>query len=259
MCTTIIRTDGGSQVPTHTRGTGLSPVFFDVAALVSWDRRAPMVWPFPPPTHGEYVERRLKRARPRPIAEVADGGMICIAGRVEAVEPLLVAPLTGRPCVFWAILVNEISQFFQTWELGHRDQGTSFLVVDPTRRARVIPDGARVALPFDSRLRVPDAVTTGPGRWGAATPPVMSGNERAVFDSMKIRNRPLATSTVRFIEYVIEPHSTIIVLGRSESEADDKASDLGYRDSPPRRPLMASARRTPLLIGTPPGSPSRAR
>lgn len=217
---------------------------------LSWDRRAPMVWPFPPPTHGEYVERRLKRARPRPIAEVADGGMICIAGRVEPVEPLLVAPLTGRHCVFWAILVNEISRFLQTWELGHRDQGTSFLVVDATRRARVIPDGARVALPFDSRLRVPDAMTTGLGAWGGTAPPVMSGKERAVFDSIEIRYGALATSTVRFIEYVIEPQTSIIVLGRSESEADDKASDLGYRDSPPRRPVMASARRTPLLIGT---------
>lgn len=83
----------------------------------------------------------------------------------------------------------------------------------------------------------------------------MSGEERAVFDSIEIRYRALATSTIRFIEYVIEPQTSIIVPGRSESEADDKASDLGYRDSPPGRPVMASARRTPLLIGTlPPGS-----
>ncbi len=198
------------------------------------------------------MARQLKRVQPRSIAAVVDGGVVCIAGVVEPLEALLAAPLTGRPCVFWAVSVTELCWSLASYELGSRDQGVPFLLVDGDTRARVIPEGARVALPFDTRIRALVPVTTplplAKGGWGASEPSVMSTHERAFYDSLRVRI--METSRVRLTEYVIEPEVTIVVQGHAAREPDDRAVEVGYREAPTRL-VVSSARRAPLLVSQP--------
>jgi hypothetical protein len=216
---------------------------------MSWWSRA-----FPKPTHGATVERRLHRVSPRPIAGFSGGGVVCIAGTVDPLEALVVAPLTGRPCVYWALTVSEVTFMLATFELANLDGGAPFLLVDGPSTARVIPDGAHVSSVPETRLR--SLLPPHPSRsWGAiaAEPPLMSREERALFDSVNGRIAP--KSRVRFTEYVIEPEAVVFVRGSSDTEPDPQAAELGYRDSP-SRPVLASARRTPLLIRVLPGRSS---
>ncbi len=214
---------------------------------MSWWRR--LWWPT---THGEPVARQLARAQPLSIAAVADGGVVCIGGVVDPLEPLLEAPLTGRRCVFWAVSATELCWNLSSYERGSRDQGVPFLLVDGATRARVIPDGARVALPFDTRIRalvpVVKPLPLSKGGWGAAEPPVMSTAERGLYDSLRIRIA--STSRVRLTEYTIDPEMTIVVQGHAEREPDDRASEVGYREAPTRL-VVSSARRAPLLVRLP--------
>lgn len=199
-------------------------------------------WLFPPPTHGAAVAQRLRRAKPQPIARTSAGGVVCIAGMVEPLDGTIVAPLTGRACVFWAVTLREVWFNLTTFDLADRDQGVPFLLVDGTGRARVIPDGARVALHCRSELRALAPST----KWGAAEPPVMAAHERALFDAMGVRIAE--TSRVRFLEYIVEPGMSILLRGHGESEPDSQAAEVGYREVPSRI-VVASAKRAPLLIG----------
>jgi len=212
---------------------------------MSWWTRSTSWWRrlWGPTTHGEDVARQLALVTPRSIADVGEGGAVCITGTVDPIEELLEAPLTGRRCVYWAVTATELCWNLASFELGNRNQRVPFMLVDRTTRARV-------SVPFDTRIRalVPVSVPLGvmKGGWGAAEPPVMTTAERAVFDSLKIQIAK--TSRVRLTEYVLEPEMTIVVAGNAEREPDDQAAEVGYREAPTRL-VVSSSRREPLLIG----------
>lgn len=207
---------------------------------------------FPLPTHGEDVERKLRRARPTPIPKIADGP-ITVAGTVEAIEPLVTAPLTGRSCVYWAVTVTEVMKSLVTFELANLDGGTPFWIVDGDARARVIPDGARVSAPFDTRLRAVAPMSETGSSWGGAEPPLLSSSERALV--MPLRVSILRSSRLRLTEYTIEPGMAVLVRGASQTEADPHGSERGYREAATRI-VLASAARAPLFVRVIPGRSS---
>jgi hypothetical protein len=188
------------------------------------------------------------------MTELTDGGVVCIAGTVEPLEPLVVAPLTGRPCVYWALTISETTFELATFELANLEGGASFLVVDGRSRARVIPDGARLVVATESRLCTPPHHDPR-HKWSALgyEPPPMSNQERAMYEAQHASIR--ATSRVRFTEYVIAAGDAILVRGASESEPDPHAAEAGYREAPTRL-VLASVKRTPLLIKSEPGGSS---
>ncbi|MBL0217621.1 MAG: hypothetical protein IPQ07_27570 [Myxococcales bacterium] len=163
------------------------------------------------------------------------------------------APLTKRQCVYWSVVAREVFASLQSCERGSRDQGAPFLLVDGGGHARVIPDGARVALPSETRLRAVGPVVSGefnrPGIWGDVDSDEMSGDEHALYESLQIRIAK--SSRVRLTEYVIEPEMAIVVQGHAEPEPDDQAAEVGYREAGTRL-VVSSARRAPLLIGLSP-------
>lgn len=207
---------------------------------------------FPLPTHGEDVERKLRRARPVPIPKSADGP-ITVAGTVEAIEPLVVAPITGRRCVYWAITITEVMRNLVTIELANLDGGTPFWIVDGDARARVIPDGARVSAPLDTRLRAAAPMSDTGSSWGGAEPPLLSVNERALV--MPLGLSILRSSRMRLTEYAIEPGMAVAVRGASQTEADPHGAERGYREAATRI-VLASAKRTPLFVRVIPGRSS---
>ncbi len=206
------------------------------------------------PTHGEDVERRLRRAHPNPIAERTGGGMITIAGTVEPLEPLVTAPLTGRSCVYWTLTISEIMKSLVTVELANLEGGAPFLLVDGPARARVIPERSRISAPIETRLRAVHSISV-TGTWGtlASEPEIISTEERALFEPLGVSIAK--TSRLRFTEYVVEPGAAVLVRGSSEIELDTQVAELGYRDSATRL-VLASAKRAPLLLRVIPGRSS---
>lgn len=183
--------------------------------------------------HGPAVRNRLHARNPRRITELVDGSQGCIIGEVAPGDEI-VAPLTKRRCAFWVVTIDEVGL---DWiERASVDQGVPFLVRDASGIARVIPDGARVDLRAMSTLR-----------WPGALPPV----ELELYRRLQVRLN-YQTSRVRFNEHVVVAGMRIRVLGNTQREPDPGAVDAdrtGYRGELPTRPVLASARRRPLLIG----------
>lgn len=198
-------------------------------------------WLFPEPRHGKPVRTTIRRARSIDIARCRDGDRQRITGVVEGAMPLT-SPVTGRPCVFWAVSIDEVGA--GDWvERGVADQGVPFFVRDRSGLARVVPDQARCDLA---------AMSTTYSAAGQALPP----GPRALFETLAITLNYPTTSKVRFNERIVTTGETITLFGQSQLEPlqDASAADVdatGYRGELPMRPVFSSSRRKPLLIGTP--------
>src|SRR5262245_3562182 len=56
-----------------------------------------------------HVKRRHRGVAPSLIAALPENERGRLIGRVAAIEQSLIAPLTGRPCVYYAMVVEENS------------------------------------------------------------------------------------------------------------------------------------------------------
>lgn len=111
-----------------------------------------------------------------------------ITGRVSATAPLVTAPLTGRPCVYYALVVSHFHN--RKWNIV--SCGSGFAIIDDTGRAIVDPSNAQLALCFDPTER------TG---WLDHTTP----EQDAILARHGITSRgKLVTKSLRFRETVIE-------------------------------------------------------
>jgi hypothetical protein len=81
------------------------------------------------------TRRVMRKARVSKIAEVVDGKLACIVGRVELEGDPLISVLSRRPCVAYEIV---------EWHVGVRRRLVPFYIVDASGRARV--DAAEAAL-----------------------------------------------------------------------------------------------------------------
>jgi hypothetical protein len=171
----------------------------------------------------------IARQPPAPIARVADGGRATIAGTVEPLGEMLRAPLSKHRCVYWRIEIEEVG--VNDYHVCARDEGaTPFLVRDGSGTARVIPDGAYIAL----------GITT--TRHGLVDPLLYD-----MFGAMRAQLNYLS-STVRFREYTIQPDARLRLSGTATREVDPNAPSDSYRGDLPSRPVFARARFTPLWI-----------
>ncbi|MBA3457436.1 MAG: hypothetical protein H0T42_30425 [Deltaproteobacteria bacterium] len=190
--------------------------------------------------HGKPVRTQLNRARSIDIVRCSDGERQRITGVAEG-SPTLVSPITGRPCMFWLVSIDEVGAGGDWVERGIADEGVSFLLRDPSGIARVVPAGARCDLPGSSRMFVATAAM-GPGA-------------HYLFDLLKVQLNYPQSSRVRFNERIVTTGTRVSVLGHNQHEPMQVASatdvdTAGYRGELPMRPVFSSSRRTPLLIGT---------
>ena len=189
--------------------------------------------------HGKPVRTQLDRARSIEIARCIDGERQRITGVAEGAAPL-VSPITGRPCMFWMVTIDEVGH--GDWvERGVADQGVSFFLRDSSGIARVVPTGARCDLATQSST-FDSTASLEPGA-------------RELFQQLKIKLNYPQWSRVRFNERIITAGARISVLGHNQHEPMQLASATdvdaaGYRGDLPMRPVFSSSRRNPLLIGT---------
>ena len=209
---------------------GLLIVGFVVALVV-------IAWYF----SAEAKTRRALRAAPRvSIAQFPEGAPARIVGRVEDGERLI-APLSGRPCVFYQAIVEQYHSNGKSgsWRTIIREErGIPFALDDGTGRALIDPLGARLAVEKDS--------TTRSGSFDDATE-----TEEAFLARHGVQSKGwMFNKKLRYREGALEIGETIAVCGLAvrEPDPDAVARASGYRDALPTRLRLTSSPKLPLLI-----------
>jgi hypothetical protein len=180
------------------------------------------------------VRRRIRNARRWTIAELPEGTLGRIVGRVRSIGEPLHSPLTGRACVGF---VAEIYSEFSPGGMYRETRSVPFVIEDDSGRA--IVDSHSESARLDLQL----AVTGACGR-ELATPA-----EHAMF-ARRARGPALKLEDWTFREGIIEPGAIVSVLGAGDREPDPEAPIEGgaiYREMPTRLRLFAR-RGYPLAI-----------
>jgi hypothetical protein len=197
---------------------------------------------FSPPNRARRRARRTERAlaaRQRTWISEAHGP-VRVAGRVHRDANLLKAPLSGRPCVVYELVIDELSSGSPSlWQrLLDLRQACPFLLEDDSGTARIDTAGPGFVALIHDRV----GVTSG----------IYPGNHLAlsmVLESCGIlpmtwfgRWRPL-----RYAEGVLEQGELVTAGGNGEREIDP-AGDRPSLRSPPQRLVIRGSEEEPLLI-----------
>lgn len=193
-------------------GITLAIVFAERARLLRWMRKQPR----------------------RAIGDAVDGEVVRLVGRVALTGAPLVAPLTGRPCAAWQVVVEEYRSNGKSgsWrKVGHAHDGTEFVLDDGTGRAVIEPRAARVEMVFDQ--------TTKSGTFDDPT-----AIEEALLARLGLRGRGwLFNKSLRYQEGALEPGETIAVVGCVHREPDPHGGGGGYRTAPMRTRIGGAGER----------------
>ncbi len=160
----------------------------------------------------------LNEARRDAIGYLPGGTVARVQGEVVLLRDVLSSPLTGRPCVSYAVLVRLDSYFGPI--IVKAQAGVRFAVHDPSGRALIEMDGVNITLTADREQLVSLRRSLSPAQEailvrGAKLP-----------DLLRHRTRNLV-----FIEAVLLPGTVIDVLGTAAREPDpESARESGYRD-----------------------------
>lgn len=92
--------------------------------------------------------RKLRRSPRRRVAEVDEGQRVRLAGEVALTDHEFRAPITGRPCVAWRVIVQTSGSDWET--LADEVGATDFLLDDGSGVARVEGVGLDLQLEPDA-------------------------------------------------------------------------------------------------------------
>jgi hypothetical protein len=166
------------------------------------------------------VKQRHRGMATSKIAELPESESGRIVGRVAVLERSLIAPLSGRPCVYYAVIVNELERWGWRDLISERREVT-FAIEDRSGRAVINPVGASVALSFDWAKHVDG--------WDALTQEQESLLTRHGF----LREGFLRPRTLRFYVGVIPIGHHVEVVGAGVREPDPTAhAASSYREAP---------------------------
>lgn len=159
---------------------------------------------------------RLGRVPLQRIAGAPEGLEIRVRGTVRAPEPLI-APCTGRPCVYWRI---EYRAFVDGADiLGTDQQQIDFAIADDSGNAKVLVERARFEV-------VADIVEM--GRASELTPAGRALVTRYGWELPQI-------ARIELCEAIVAPDAAIDVVGPATREPDHAPSSQvrGYREAQP--------------------------
>ncbi len=167
------------------------------------------------------ARRGLAGAVRASMAEAPEGTRVHLVGTVAAPEPLR-APITGRPCVYFAVAIEE--EVGTTWQTVYTDgAAVPFVVSDGSGRALIDAAGAEIEIDAGRRVGTLDRAAL-----------------EALGGSVTIRlhgNSALRGPRLRYREVAFAVGTTIAVIGTAVREPDPDAikSVTGYREGPPTR------------------------
>ena len=187
------------------------------------------------------LRRELRRARRVSIAEAPEGTVVRLDGVVAEGETLI-APLTGRACVFYLATLEEYVSSGRTgnWRERVRElRGVPFTVLDGTGRAIVDPTGARVDVDIDSTSKS-----------GTLDDPTEA--EAAFLRSHGLQGAGwIFNKRLRYREGVFQVGEPIAVMCQPVREPDPDAAAraaAGYRDPAPTRLRVGGSPAHPILL-----------
>jgi E3 ubiquitin ligase len=191
------------------------------------------------------LRRELKRAPRVTLRELRESTRARVVGAAHPLEGTLSAPLTGRACLYYVVIVEQYRPRgggARYWRQILRDElGVPFLLDDGTGRAIVDPRAAKVALDVDVRSN--SGTFNNPSlRENAFLQKHGQSSEGWIFNKR-----------LRYREAVIEVGETVAILGEGVREPDpDAAPAEAYRGEQPTRVRMTSSPRYPLIISDSP-------
>ena len=189
----------------------------------------------------ERARRAMRSVPHRAIGEVIEGEKVRIVGPAEIEAPLS-APLSGRPCAVWRVVVEERvrsgkSSYWRT--LVDESEGAEFRILDGTGTAIVSPVHFQAVLDRDMKASSGFLNDAGPELEEFLTARGHS-SKGWVFNK-----------TMRFREGVLEPGESVCVMGvgRWEADPEEQAVADGYRTaSQPKRLIVDAPADGPLLL-----------
>jgi hypothetical protein len=195
------------------------------------------------PSRAKRIQRKLA-AQPRTRIKQAEGA-VRVSGRVRRIGELLHAPLSGRACVAYELIVESTGSSVGSDGFRHRwvdrRQACPFVVADESGEARIDPSG-----PFLLALVIDRTGTTG---WLDPYP----GKHRelgAYLQSLGFRPTNWMgrwAGSLYYAEGVLEEGEMVSVSGDSAREIDPMGERTGPR-SPPERLVLRGTEAQPLLI-----------
>jgi hypothetical protein len=195
-----------------------------------------------PPRRDRIV--RALASKPRSLVQEARGA-VRLTGRIFGIGDLQHAPLSGRPCVAYEVLVDEFGTSNGPGGVHRRRwaelrEANPFLVADESGKARIDTSG-----PFLMSLNHDYTGTTG---WFSKYP----GTHQALASFLSSMGIPSTNWLGRwrrfhYVEGVLEEGELVSVSANGVLELDPAAEQVSAR-SPPQRLVLRGTEALPLLI-----------
>jgi hypothetical protein len=168
------------------------------------------------------------------LGDVEDEAMVRVVGRVAPYDRPVTAPVSGRPCVAYAV---ELYVGGNVRPLVTGGEVRAFYVEDGGVRALVQPPCPIVALTARHEgRRTPAELTPAFAAWL---------EENHASDDWRHEKR------LRFVEHRLEPGERAAIVGVARREVDGDAAFAGYRE-PPQLVVFETADDAPLSVSDDP-------
>jgi hypothetical protein len=194
--------------------------------------------------HREGMERLCAEAVV-PIRDLSDGAVARVTGRIEHVRPALVAPLSGRSCACFHLLVEQVGPpgaLVPSWStVVDAMTPAEFLIRDATGAVLVRPTASTLLLVKDYH-----ELSSPRDEPSAALKEFLARHGRS--------DAVVSDSWTRILEGVLEAGERVAVLGRVRMEPDPDVRAIGgsYRARAMRTVLAEPGASEPMLISDDP-------
>lgn len=187
------------------------------------------------------IKRKLKRATYRRFAEIRRGEVAKLVGKVQFIDEPLVAPLSGRRCAYYHVVVEQRVSTGKSshWKTIIEEEATSkFVLREETRYAYIKSNKIK--------SYVVDDIEYKSGLWEDASNEL----ERYLNDHQLESTGLLGfNKTIRYREGVLEENEEVAVLGTGDWR---NASELGLPSELDRVLLIRSPQNDALYLSDSP-------
>lgn len=188
------------------------------------------------------VKRKLKKAVGMKMSSFYSGDIAKLAGSVEIVGEPLIAPLSGRPCAYYYVLVEQLQSSGKSSHYSkiiEEEKSGTFLIRDGRYRAKIN---------FDSLLKtylVQDKeYSSGLGNDATATLENFLNSHGEKSENILGFNK-----SIRYKEGILEEGEMVAVTGRGEWKS---AGEVQLPDSYGRILLISSGENEPIYMSDDP-------
>ncbi|MCW3071217.1 MAG: hypothetical protein JWO44_1107 [Bacteroidetes bacterium] len=157
------------------------------------------------------VKRKLKKVPGKKIADCEDGEIVKIAGKIKYVSEPMIAPLSGRKCVYYQVVVEENDDGWQ--EIIREETGKDVVITDGTHYALIETRLAKSYLQLDKRYT---------SKWGKDA---SRSQENLLKRHGEVSTRFFGTNkSLRYLEAILEENEQVVVAGIARWKSKNEIS-----------------------------------